>query len=166
MAVTYEPIASTTVSGTNTNSISFSSIPSTWTDLILVCRVGQTTNTGALLRLNNDSTNLYSWTSLYGNGSSAASGRNSTYANNYVVGLNMSVANNTEAIVIIHLMSYANTNVYKTWLHSESQAAYAVSRNVGLYRSTSAITQVEIVGSGTSKFSDGSTFALYGIKAA
>ena len=63
-------------------------------------------------------------------------------------------------------MSYANTNVFKTVLFESGLAGTEVLRGVGLWRSTDAITSVKVACDSTAQFKIGSTFALYGIKAA
>jgi hypothetical protein len=72
---TYFPIATTTL-GSSSASVTLSSIPSTYTDLLLVCNL--TANTAPLnmgIRFNSDTSSLYSGTALGGNGSTAASTR-------------------------------------------------------------------------------------------
>ena len=64
-------------------------------------------------------------------------------------------------------MNYANTSVYKTVLlkNNDSGTSNTVSASVGLYRSTNAINAVNIL-PGSGNLPAGSTFTLYGIKAA
>ena len=72
------------------------------------------------------------------------------------------------SVQILQLMNYSNTTTYKTILSRTNAAANGVDATVGLWRSTSAITSIEIgKNSGMSgTFQIGSTFTLYGIKAA
>jgi hypothetical protein len=80
MPNTYEAIASTTLTAT-ASSIDFTSISSTYTDLILVCYL-QDSGGASYIRVNNDSGSNYSRTIVYGSGGSAASYRDSgTYIN-------------------------------------------------------------------------------------
>jgi hypothetical protein len=169
MPATYEAIASTTL-GSNTATVTFDSIAATWTDLVLVCTLKRTSGGEVVyVRFNNDTGSNYSSTQLYGTGSSAASTRQSSASN----GISFGVSGPNEfSPHILHVMSYANTNVYKTALTAYAVASpvtnyQAVGREVGLWRSTSAITRIDVreVGAGIS-FATGSTFSLYGIKAA
>ena len=89
MTATYEKIATTTL-GSNTTSITFSSITQTYTDLVIIIGNAKTTvNTdGPILGFNADTgagTN-YSWTFMQGNGSTAYSSKasNLTYGQNYL----------------------------------------------------------------------------------
>ena len=159
MAATYEPIASVTL-GSATNTLSFTGIPGTFTDLILIINnVDTVQGSGKRIRFNGDSGSNYSRTFIYGNGGSAVSGRNSNQAN---VDMPTSTTRYTERVQI---MSYANTSVFKTLLYDFAMPSYLIGRMVSLWRSTSAITSMEI-SSGGVNFAAGSTWSLFGIKAA
>jgi hypothetical protein len=170
MSRTYEPIASTTL-GSATATISFTSIPSTYTDLVVVLFTGTTHGDNEVMQLtfNSDTGSNYSMTRLYGNGSSAVSDRFSSQT--YIDAGFMPQAN--PGICIINVMSYANTSVNKTCLISAetinstntSANRRIVIREVGLWRSTSAITSMTF-DFASGNFQSGSTAALYGIKAA
>jgi len=167
VAKTYEAIASQTL-GSATATVSFDNIPGTYTDLVLVAwMLGASGGAGVRLRLNDDSGNNYSTTYLHGNGSSAASNRESSQP---VLAISWnSNTDSTGNMWIGQFMSHANTNVYKTLLGQQSKAGTSVDRTVGLWRSTSAITKITLAIGGSFpnyNFSSGSTFALYGIKAA
>ena len=169
MAITYEPIATTTLS-TATASVTFSSISGGYTDLVLVTNVAVTVNDNAVrLQFNNDTTTNYSTTTLYGDGSSAASNRASNVTSIYssfYVDPNGNLEHNT----ISQIMNYSNSTTYKTVI---SRANRATANNfpgaetvVGLWRSTSAITEIDILTASGGDFKTGSTFTLYGIKSA
>lgn len=161
MAATYEPIASTTL-GTATSSVSFTSIAADWTDLILIFQQTASSNEGALFRLNGDTGSNYSNTRLYGDGSSATSERYSNQtADNAGVARSSYITNGR-----LQIMSYANTSVYKTVLIEANTPQELLMRSVGLWRSTSAVTSITILPGGGATWSSGSTFSLYGIKAA
>lgn len=163
MASTYEPIASQTLSSAAT-SVSFTSIPSTFTDIIILSHEPSASTTNSCyLRFNNDSGSNYSDTWIYGTGSSALSIRNSSKTGIFAGG---SLAN---LVRQFHIMSYASTNVYKTSLlnyNSTISGNNSVVRSVGLWRSTSAIDRIDLVQVTSPGFASGSTFSLYGIKAA
>lgn len=167
MAITYTPIATTTL-GSAQSSYTFTSIPSTYTDLILVYN-GIPTNSGShkdiRIQVGNgsiDTSTNYSYTYVGGNGSSASSGRGSstTYISTYAL-----AGTYGYATVIGQFQNYANTNTYKTVLIRTSDAAAETDAFVGLWRSTSAINTIKMLISSDS-FDVGSTFTLYGIKAA
>jgi len=159
---TYNCIATTTVSGTSTNSVLFDSIPSTYTDLVLVVNSSKTTGSvvNIYLRFNGDSGTNYSATAVYGTGSVAGSFRETTtiwgIAGNQTTGMS-----NT----ICHIMNYANTTTYKTFLRRNNVPDDSTSAGVALWRNTAAINQVEVLLTVSNFFTAGSILSLYGIKA-
>lgn len=165
MAATYTPIASITL-GADATSVTFTSIPQTYTDLVLV---SQTANTGGAanslaFRFNSDTGTNYSFTRMYGNGSAAASDRESNI--NYMgLGIVGNSAITSAGTFINNIMNYANTTTNKTVISRSSDTASTyVSEYVSLWRSTAAITSITVLLSGNSLRS-GSTFNLYGILA-
>ena len=165
MAVTYEPIATTTVSGSSTTTYTFSSIPATYTDLVLVSSAQMSgTGTTGTFRFNGDTGSNYSFTYLYGNGSSAGSGRQSNQTSGIWDSWVDRLSNTMFEADVLHIMNYSNTTTYKTAL-SRSNSSVTVETAVNLWRSTAAINSLTVfISSGY--FVAGSTFTLYGIKAA
>ena len=163
MATTYEPIATTTL-GSNQTTIDFTSISGAYTDLILVFNgTNATSNNGMVLRFNSDTGSNYSETYIYGNGTSALSSFGSSQTR-VQVGTDVG---SSRATVIVSINNYSNTTTYKTTLGRGSSAGTTADATVGLWRNTAAITAIQCrLGAGTSSFSSGSTFTLYGIKAA
>jgi hypothetical protein len=164
MPRTYEPIASTTISGSSTSTFSFTNIPATFTDLVLVEHLSFTVSGNQRVINFGDTSTLYSSTNLRGNGSAASSAR---YTGGDAVGSTPGVADSGTGwmTVVTQIMSYANTNVNKTFLQSAADASASVFRTVGLWRSTNAISTVKLSAL-SGAFASGSTFSLYGIKAA
>jgi len=76
MPSTYTPIATTTL-GSAASSVTFSSISGAYTDLVLVGAGTLASNLYLNVKFNNDTGSNYSRTELYGDGSSAASYRES-----------------------------------------------------------------------------------------
>ena len=169
---TYVALDETTVFGTSTATITFASIPATYTDLVIVGNLGsETTNAFAYLQFNGDTASNYSNTELLGSGSAASSSRGSSLTQlfNSNVSVKQGAVNST---VIYQIMNYSNTTTYKTALArqgSNDAADYnGTNAQVGLWRNTAAITSVAIklTRGGTGyNFSNGSTFSLYGIAA-
>lgn len=169
MPATFQPIEARTLASTAA-SVVFSNIPSTYTDLVLVCDTQILNNDYMLaLRFNGDSSTIYSYTTLDGNGSIAESSRRSSMS---LGTMQRIVSNGSRFISITNIMNYANTTTNKTYIARGNQAGRWVSINAGLYRSTSAISSITISeagdgGSGafTGHLASGSTFTLYGVKA-
>lgn len=164
MAVTYTPIATTTI-GSVTNSYTFSTISSGYTDLIIIVG-GSADGTNAaniLLQFNSDTATNYSTTILYGDGSSAGSVRVTNAANMNIGDLDTGTST---AVSRINIMNYANTSTYKTVLGRADRSVNSVAAKVGLWRNTAAITTVKVFLSSSINFSVGTTLTLYGIAAA
>ena len=170
MPSTYEPIATTTL-GSAQSTVTFSSISGTYTDLVLVVSArssaGGTTD-GLAVRVNSDSGSNYSSTYIRGDGSNATSSRNSNdtyYRFAYDAVVASGAASGTFSATIIHFMNYSNTTTNKTIIGRANVAGGGTDAVVGLWRNTNAITSVSCVGYG-GNLETGSTFTLYGIKAA
>jgi hypothetical protein len=164
MPFTYEPIATQTL-GSAAASVTFSSIPGTYTDIILVCNPITAVTTGQIaIRLNGDTGSNYSRIILWGEGTTAGSYRNS----NEVYAFTGYYANlwTNPTTVIFHINNYSNATTNKTILGRSSNASQASMASVNLWRSTSAITSIGLTIGDGSNYSTGSTFTLYGIKAA
>ena len=161
MARTYEPIASTTVSAAS--SATFSGIAATYTDLVVVYALTHSTGVpNMFMRFNGDTGNNFSLTALSGDGSSALAYRSSNRAN-ILIDQYAYAGTSAQSINVINVMSYANTNVFKTVLAAAARAGSGVDRIVGLWRSTSSITSVMVAPVSGTITGD---LALYGIKAA
>jgi hypothetical protein len=164
MATTYTPIASQTL-GSATNTVTFSSISSDFTDLIIVCNGSVSNDTDeARLRFNSDTGTNYSTTNLTGNGTSATSNR---YNNQTQILLDNVYGwkNGAINIAVWQIFNYSNSTTYKTVLGRSVNPTASTSACVGLWRNTAAITSVTL-GAVGSNFTVGSIFTLYGIKAA
>jgi hypothetical protein len=164
MATTYEPIATTTLS-TGASTITFSSIPSTYTDIRLVFALNTSSNNrAAYLRLNADTGTNYSQTFLSGDGTDALSSRYSNATVFYFTDGGQS--STVPTFCTLDIFSYAgSTN--KTALQTVSgdkNGSGWVHRVVGLYRSTSAITEILITTLNADTFNAGTVATLYGIK--
>ncbi len=164
MAFTYDKIASTTLSSTQSD-VTFSGISGSYTDLVLVCQPITTASYATTyIQFNNDTGSQYSWTNAGGDGSSSYAGRasNVTFArlDNGTYSTNINDHN-----IIANFNSYSNTAFEKTFYSRASGAGtdQGAEMIVGLWRSTSAITSIKIYPSGGTTWASGSTFTIYGI---
>jgi hypothetical protein len=167
MSSTYEPIATVTLGSSNASVLVMSSIPATYTDLILVTTAGTSSGANALyMRFNNDSTSIYSATYLYGNGSSVASG-GLTGRDAAVIGYFVEPSTGNTFNSITQIQNYSNTSNFKTALSRANSTAGTypgAEASISLYRSTSAINRIDVLVT-SNTLNAGSTFTLYGIKA-
>lgn len=161
MPATYEPISTQTVSGTSTSTITFSSIPQTYTDLVLVSTLSQSADVSTVLRFNSDTATNYSSARLRGTGAAADSQRASNGTGiEYWFGTLTGFGN-----VIWQIQNYSNTTTYKTAISRNNNTQDWFGASVALWRSTSAISTVTY-SMPSGYVIAGSTFTLYGIKAA
>lgn len=167
---TFTPIATTTLSSATT-SYTFSSIPSTYTDIILVYQTrasSQNVYIDVICQVNSDTGTNYSHTYLSGNGSTINSGRSTNQAKMFF-DANGAPWNAYWGAGQAHFMNYANTSTYKTVISRSAQAggtSGGVDAVVNLWRSTSAINSIKVYLNGAYDLDAGSTFTLYGITAA
>lgn len=143
--------------------ITFSSIPQTYTDLMVVFSTRlSTTNGGLRLRVNGSTANL-STRLLYGNGASAASGTDTTY-----IGTSNN-SNQTASIFgngSVYITNYASANAksFSADIVDENNGTTAIQWvTAGLYNSSTAITSIEFFGDGAGNFVQFSSATLYGI---
>ena len=172
MASTYTLISSNTLSS-SAASVTFSSIPSTYTDLVL--RVSARSDNGGSsydycnLVFNSDTAANYSETWIRGNGSTAASSRSTgdiALFGIFAADGNTATANtfgNTE-FYIPNYTSTANRPVGQFGVTETNATAALMAAQAALYRGTSAISRIDIQPYAGTNWLTGSSFYLYGIK--
>jgi len=168
----YDSIATTTVGAGGAASVTFSSIPSTYTHLQI--RITAQTNRAtysfdeARIKFNSDTGN-HGVHVLYGDGAFAES----TYTTNVIGQRNIGtgVVGNFGAVVL-DILDYANTSKYKTYRALSGTdsngvvAGFAPMINLasGLWQNTTAINALTFTPVNGTSFNQYSSFALYGIK--
>lgn len=169
MPNTYEVISSVTVGSGGAANINFSSIPATYTDLVLKMSVRCTTSsaTRVYVRFNGASTDAnFTTIRLYGESTSAGSDSISAgqpaWANGS--GNTANTFNNAE----LYIPNYSNSS-NKSFSADTAQETNAASGAylglfAGLWSQTSAINQINLLMQDASNFVEYSTAVLYGIK--
>jgi hypothetical protein len=168
MANTYNLIEAKTLSATAA-SITFSSIPATYTDLVLKWSSRDTeTNVDRriTIRLNGDSSSIYSNTTLYGTGSGVGPDQNPNVTAFFIDGGSTAsgATANTFSNGEFYIPQYTSTTSKPMSIFTTPEtnatavfmAVYAL-----LYRNSSAINSISFTPS--LNFDIGSTFYLYGI---
>jgi hypothetical protein len=162
-ANSYESIATVTVGSGGASDVTFTSIPSTYTNLQIRFLARSSGSPDTKVQYNSDTTTTnYRTHLLYGDGSSVTA---STLANTAYVGY-IATASNTFGASVVDVLDYTNTNKYKT---AKSLAGYDANGSgyiilySHLWMSTSAITSIKIYPD-SGNFTQYSQFALYGIK--
>jgi hypothetical protein len=167
MPKTYEPIATTTLNSA-ANSVEFTSISGSYTDLVLVAQPKGSSAQDVRCQVNSDTGSNYSTVILSMNSSGGGTSARRASQTSATVGFYQSGLGSTSGgPLIIQFQNYSNTTTYKTFL-SRSGVGSVNSLDVcaSSWRSTSSITSVKIIFNSSADFDSGSTFTLYGIKAA
>ena len=157
---TYTPLATVTL-GSSASSVTFSNIPATYRDLILVVNTVGSTGAGFYFQFNGDTGSNYSYVYALGNGTSTESAAvTATEARfgNITTGLGTH---------LLSVMDYSATDKHKTALvRSGSPTAgtgtVASWMFANRWASTAAITSMRIFPSGAT-MNSGSTLNLYGV---
>jgi hypothetical protein len=171
MSVFLQPLQTVTVGSGGVASVTFSNIPQTYTDLML--QTSLRTNYAAVddwdnAIFNSDTSGNYSFTYLYGNGSTTGSGR--TASNVTLIELTRaSGANatpNTFGSSTAYIANYTSSNAKQIIVEdiSESNISSGVTQQMiaALYRG-SAISSITLSPANGTLFTQYSTFSLYGI---
>jgi hypothetical protein len=166
MATTYEKIQSTTLGSAAAN-ITFSSIPATYTDLRISFYTAPnlTTVSNVFIRYNGDSGSNYSFTRIFGNGSTVSSDA-STSQTKIIIGNGALSTTTNPSFYGVDIFSYAGST-FKTCLvdaNNDNNGSGVVERTVGLWRDTAAITSITLnLEGGAIDLEPGTTATLYGI---
>jgi hypothetical protein len=170
MPATYEPIATTTL-GTASTTITFSSIPATYTDLKLILVVNGSSGGSFSPQLRfNGSSGGTEYSDLFINtdgttGSSASNGSSAKIA----LAAGGSISSTIPSFFEVDIFSYASSSVFKSVLGSYSNdrsGSGFSARKAAVRRNVAAITSLELNTDAVGSFAIGTTATLYGIKAA
>jgi hypothetical protein len=170
MPATYVNIASTTVGAGAPVTVTLSSIPSTYTDLVLLWSTrGDTTGINFFYTLNGTSTAIYSYVHLFGNGTTVGTSLAGNNNYNYVIGGTnaSSYTANTFSNFELYIPNYTSSSNKQMCVrgNTENNATLSyVHTSAQLWRNTSAISSITIGLAGNTNFASGSSFYLYGIK--
>ena len=170
-----QPIYTQTVGSGGALSITFNSIPQTFTDLKVEISARGTSNPNSIqadlfvVYLNNDSSALYSYTQAYGNGGATYSNRASAQ-NAVVLGSvpTSGATTNTFGNTSYYIPNYSGTSNKQIIVDSVSESNGTTIANqgqtlsAGLYRNTTGITSIQFFSTG-GNLAQYSTFSLYGI---
>lgn len=164
------PISSTTL-GSSAASVTFSSIPQTYTDLIVRCSTRSVAGTPyemMAIQLNGSAAANYSETFMWGTGSIAVSTRDTaqTYSYPAVTSCGADTANTFGTTEII-IPNYTSAAYKLLSIHSAQETNNATARLgpvAGLWSQTTAVSSIVLTVLVGTSFAAGSTFHLYGIK--
>lgn len=166
----YQSIATQTVGAGGSSSITFSSIPSTYKNLQI--RAMMRTNTTGVdapyIRYNSDTGSNYTFHSVLGESVIARSQGVATTTGINIGAYWFGTLGSDPSVSVVDILDYANTDKYKTtraFAGQNDAASYgSIGLSSGLWKSSTAINSITIYLSGSTTFSQYSSFALYGIK--
>jgi hypothetical protein len=154
---TYTPLANVTL-GTTASSVTFSSIPATYRDLIVVAN-GKFSSSNSLVRIRVGNGSLdtgSNFTTVYANSVPESESATETF---WTLGR----WNNVEGTMITHIMDYSATDKHKTALSRRGSASFSnVQMNASRWANTAVINILSVL-STDNTFAAGSTFNLYGV---
>jgi len=154
---TYTALATVTL-GSSASSVTFSSIPATYRDLVVV--ISPTTSvdgTEVLMRVNGDTGSNYAFVYALGTGSTTFSAAGTAASFGLLLGRTSRVTN-----VLVNLMDYSATDKHKTILQRDNDSGWTTVMRAGRWANTAAINTI-VVSTSSGTFNSGSTFNLYGI---
>lgn len=173
MPATYKKIQSVTVTASTAAAIEFTSIPATYTDLMIKLST-RTTQSGVYsagyISFNDATgTNMYKDRDLYGEGSGTPGSGNSTN-NDYTSRISWTTANSATASTFgsseVYVPNYASSTAKSISADtvSENNATAAIAAlGAGLFDNTNAITSFKIIPPTGTNFLQHSSATLYGI---
>lgn len=165
------PLQVITVGPASASSVSFTNIPNTYSHLQIRGITRCASVKEFYIQVNNDTGNNYAYHNLFGNGSSAGAGANSTISRiATLTQVGSATAANTFSPIIIDLLDYANGNKYKTFRilsgTEQNSSTCEIGLTSGLWQSTSAVTSISLFNATNTNIEPNSQFALYGVKSA
>ena len=166
MATTYTLIASSTVGSGGAANIEFTSIPGTYTDLVLkISARGTGADNSIVITYNSDAGANYSARYIYGDGSAAAS--TTASSNLLTTSINPSTyTTSTFANAELYIPNYTSSN-NKSSSHDgvqETNATLAyMALTANLWTNSAAITTIKLSLGAGQNFAQYSTAYLYGI---
>jgi hypothetical protein len=175
----YESIATVSVGSGGQSTVSFTSIPATFTHLqirgILRNTAGTASSNDLFMNFNSDTgTNYRAYKQVGGEGTGtgfAAASGTSTAALNKIANAYFLNDGNTASVYsawVCDILDYRNTNKYKVTRSLNGQdlnGSGSIRFFSGLWMSTSAITSIDLTVEGGNNFKQYTQFALYGVRA-
>jgi hypothetical protein len=165
MPQTYEAIATTTLSS-NQSTITFASIPQTYTDLVVSC-VGYGAGGGGsiVVKINSNSGSIYNTSYVYTDGSTVTSGKTGDLTTGCFMGRIMTSTTDMGG-GYFHIMNYSSSSTHKIMIGQNVAAAPITWYAIGSARSNTAVTRLDLTVESSVPFASGFQATIYGIKSA
>jgi len=153
---TYVPLATVTLESAQ-QSVTFSSIPNTYRDLVLVSEGGASQNSYTGIQFNNDTgTNYWGVDARY-----EVNGTFTTAAAN--IWIPQRFTGSGRNIAIFEIINYSTPSRYTTVLLRSGSDTQGVSMTAAVWKNTTPVSTITVDVEGTRTWNSGSIFSLYGI---
>jgi hypothetical protein len=159
---TYTPLQSIVLPNSQT-SVTFSGIPQTYQDIVIVCNLKTVTSDSLVCRINGDASAIYSRTQIGGDGSTKQSTRGGSNTTGIMCAYGYADTSNFNAISIVNLNNYSDPNTKKNILTKNYNGGTGVSLFGTLWDRVGAVSSIEFRNDSGNAFATGCTFDLYGI---
>jgi hypothetical protein len=145
--------------GASASSVTFSNIPATYRDLVLVVGGLASAQANFQLQFNNDTGSNYNWVNAlaFSGGAASANEANQTSTENAVI------IGSAQSTILVNFMDYSATDKHKTILARSHAGTAELRMGAARWADTSAINEIKI-SLNTGTLSSGSIFSLYGIE--
>ena len=166
MPTTMKLIAKSVLNNSTTTNVGFTSIPGTYTDLVVLgsCRGTFNTDAAAITMYLNDNNTNGSFRTLFGTGSSAGSASISGYMDMAVIPAALTTSNTFGSfeMVIPNYAGSSNKSISCSSVRENNATGSSIDLFAILWASTSAITKIDLT-INAGNYVSGSSFFLYGI---
>lgn len=157
---TYTPIASQTLA-VAAASVTFSSIPQTFRDLVLIANVkGEVSNVQGRIRFNNNTTGIYNTVIMRQTSNQITSEFFSTNSSGILS--RTSATSSLTLQISAHIMDYSATDKHKTALVTAGGGNNGIDQSIIRFDNALAITSLTVLPD-TAQWAAGATFQIYGV---
>lgn len=156
---TYIPLGTITL-GTTTSSVTFSNIPQTYKDLIMVARAKSTSGAydQAIFFNSESSASTHDCDIMWGDGSTTG-----VFTSSYIIDFYGSVTTDDTAFTTLHIIDYSATNKEKTYISRAGRTTSGIDMVTGCWANQAAINKIKYFLNGGGIFAVGTTVSLYGV---
>lgn len=149
---------------TATSTVTFSNIPQTFADLVIVCNWSNSSTSSAIrIQVNGDTGSNYNGVWITGTGSSAGGGSEASQTSSRAAGASVGPANSFSNLMTVQFFDYSAIDKQKTYLVRYGSAATESQATASRWANTAGITSVRLFDILGQTFQSGATFFMYGV---
>lgn len=149
---------------TATSTVTFSNIPQTFGDLVVVCNWSNSSTSSAIrIQVNGDTGSNYSGVWMTGTGSGTGAGSESAQTSSRAAGASVGPANTFSNVMTVQFLDYSAVDKHKTYLVRYGSAATESQATASRWANTAGITSIRLFDILGQTFQSGATFFMYGV---